>query len=217
MKAMTGWVALAAALGSTAWAGEIERTASRTATITNESGESRLLVAFASLSELEGQWVTSATLTIPLGTTALARGVDVAVEAVARSWSTGATWTSPWSTAGGDIDGKLGNAVTLGAGRSRGALTADVTDIVRAMVEGEIEDHGFLLRPGDASGFTAAQAALLEGTSDATLRVYYRDLRALGYRVGPEALAARKQHVAVAPGRAAGAPVRSEVAPEGGR
>ena len=179
-------------------ANEVERSAGRTAWITNPAGESRLLLAFPGLAELEGQWVTNATLSIPLGR-AVATDVEVAVDALTRSWDAGATWTSPWTDAGGDLEGRLGTSVRLAAGRA-GILTADVTDVVRAMVEGEIEEHGLMLRPGSGSrsGFTAREAALLDdGAGRATLRVYYRDLKALGYEGGPRALMERRRESAV--------------------
>ena len=64
------------------------------------------------------------------------------------------------------------------------------------MVEGEIEQHGFILVPASplAVGFTEEQLVLLsDEAAGATLRVYYRDLVAMGVEGGAKALLARSR------------------------
>lgn len=174
---------------------ELSLTTSTATTITTESGHGRLLLDFPSLASLHDQWVTGATLSIPVESGGLSSDLEIEVDALTRSWSAGASWTSPWTTPGGDLVQTLANAAVLRAGSSGGTLTADVTDIVRAMVEGEIEEHGFIVLPSSSpeAGFGEEELALVGAeAAGATLQVYYRDLKALGYDGGPKALLARK-------------------------
>ena len=179
-------------------ASEIEVTAS-TATTISTSGLGRLLLDFPSLAELHDQWVTNATLLIPLGSESVESDVEIEVDALTTSWAGGATWTSPWTTPGGDREQTLANSALLLAGVSESKLSADVTDLVRAMVEGEIGEHGFILLPANSpeAGLSEEELALLgDEAGGATLQVSYRDLKALGYEGGPKALVARHRQAA---------------------
>ncbi|MFN8179752.1 MAG: DNRLRE domain-containing protein [bacterium] len=198
MRATTMGAALVllGALAGLARAEEIALNTSTTATISATMGQGRLLLGFPSVSPLQGQWVTNATLSIPLGTGSVGSDLEIEVDALTRSWSAGATWTSPWTTPGGDREMTLANSAVVPAGTSGGMLTADVTDVVRAMSEGDLGENGFILLPSSPLkvGFTSEELALLGGqASSATLHVYYRDLKALGYQGGPKALLARKR------------------------
>ncbi|MFN8179669.1 MAG: DNRLRE domain-containing protein [bacterium] len=193
------WVAalvLISALPRLAIAEDLALTASTTATITAAMGQGRLLLAFPSVSQLQDQWVTNATLSIPLSPGSLTSDLEIEVDGLTRSWAAGATWTSPWTTPGGDREMTLANSAVVPAGTSGGTLTADVTDVVRAVTEGDLDENGFILLPSSPLkvGFSADELAMLSGQAgNATLHVYYRDLRALGYQGGPKALLARKR------------------------
>lgn len=199
---MTPWLLAAIiAVPSSAWTEELDLAATRSAVITSDSEGARLLVAFPDVSPLlEDQWVTNATLLIPLGSTALSSDLMLGVEALATSWGDSPTWTSPWTTPGGDLDETLGSSAEVAAGTSGGTLTVDVTDIVRGWVEAEIVNAGLTLLPvsEDRAGFTPAETALLgSGMATSSLHVYYRDMKALGYQGGMKALLARRRSAVV--------------------
>ena len=190
---LSGMAAILLSGLNTAVASELGLTVSTAVTISMPTGQGRLLLALPSLSELQDQWVTNATLSIPL-TGDVASDVEIEVDALTTSWGAGATWSSPWSIPGGDREQTLASGAILRAGSSGGTLTADVTDLVRAMVEGDIEEHGFVLLPSNSPevGFSQEELALLsDEAAGATLQVSYRDLRALGFDGGANALLAR--------------------------
>ena len=169
---------------------ELQFTATTATTISVPSGQGRLLLAFPSISALHDEWITDATLTIPI-TGTLSSDVEVEVDAIATSWGAGATWTSPWQTAGGDRETSVAQTGVLRAGA---VTSVDVTDLVRAMTEGEIEEHGFLLLPMNpvSIGFASSDLAVLgTAANQADLTVRYRKLTGLGYEGGPKALLAR--------------------------
>lgn len=87
---------LLSALGA-ADAAQLDFTASTTTTISVPMGQGRLLLDFPSLSELQDQWVTNATLSIPLAGE-VASDVEIEVDGLTTAWGAGATWTSPWTT-----------------------------------------------------------------------------------------------------------------------
>ena len=60
-----------------------------------------VLGVFDGLTALEGEWVQSATLHVPLSGTWPA-DVDVMIDVPRTSWTSAASWTSPWAKGGGD-------------------------------------------------------------------------------------------------------------------
>ncbi len=160
------------------------------------SGRTRALIAFPGLSELREEWVSDATLTIPLGVGTLASDVGITVDALTSNWSATPDWSSSWRTPGGDALGKMPSDIVIRAGGAERSLRVDVTDLVRAQADGTIQDYGFVLLPTDGAkiGFSESETALLTAAlSGATLDLHYRKLTGLGYRGGVQALAERKR------------------------
>jgi hypothetical protein len=172
------------------------------AVIADVTGESRILVRFEPLAELQDEWIQSATLHIPLSR-AFPADVDVMVDVPRSSWMSSATWSSPWVKSGGDPHDEQAVVRTAKAGQT-GTLSLDVTHLVRSMAAGETPDNGFLLWPADGArpGFSATEVAAFGSRSQASLEVTYRKLSA-HFRAGAQELLDRKRV--------------SQVAPEGGR
>lgn len=144
-------------------------------TIQREDGDARVLFRIPGIAELSGQFVTNATLEIPLAHTSAERDVDVYLFAVSQAWTDGtATWNSPWRVPGGEWDLDHYAIAQIGPRNETGVLRFDVSTLVRAIVEGESPPHGFILSAGPAEGvgrFRAADLAVLGDLSGARLDV----------------------------------------------
>ncbi len=189
-------LSIALTLVGSASAADFHVTATRTAVMADPDGLARVLLAFPGLSELREEWVSDATLTIPLGVGTLASDVGITVDALTSNWSGSPEWSSPWRTPGGDALGKMPSDVVIRAGGAERSLRVDVTDLVRAQADGTIQDYGFILLPTDGAkvGFSESEAAVLGAAlSGATLDLHYRKLTGLGYRGGAQAMAERKR------------------------
>jgi hypothetical protein len=164
-------------------------------TISDGAGSSRVLLDVRGLGKLQGEWVTEATLTLAVTGTTLAEDLDLSLDLVAMDWSAGAGWTSPWTKPGGDRLGLEDARIVIPAGSRAETLSFDVTDMVRAVADGEAGDNGFILYPTDPGrpGLDSSELAALGTVSRASLTVEYRSLKALGYRAGAQELVDRKR------------------------
>jgi hypothetical protein len=162
------------------------------ATIEDASGESRILVLFDGLTDLDGEWIQSATLHIPLSGE-IPADVDVMVDVPRTSWTSAASWNSPWTKAGGDPYDEQAVVRPAKAGRS-GTLSLDVTHLVRSMAAGETPENGFLIWPADGArlGFSSGELSAFGSRSQAILEVTYRKLSA-HFKAGAQELADRKR------------------------
>jgi hypothetical protein len=172
-------------------------------TITSGMGGSRVLVDFASPAALAEELILSAHLVIPLSGNTPVSNVGVAAMALTTPWGPGATWTSPWSAPGGDVDRTLVAGGALEAGRVATVLDLDVTDLVRAIVDGEVGANGLLLKPADITraGFSGAEVAVLGPLQGGDVHVVYRSLTSHGMRGGAKSLTERRRHREQAVGR----------------
>lgn len=175
---LAGLLALGMA-GLPAPATALQRTlpAAKTATIVDDAGLSRMLVQFAPVTDLQQEWVVSATLHLPAGSTPLKESVDLTVDVPRTGWDAGATWVGSWTKPGGDPHDTQAVEWELPAGSSGGSL--DVTGLVRAMAAGDLPDHGFLIYPSlveEKAGFTASDVAGLGDAGAMELEIQYRKL-----------------------------------------
>ncbi|MFN8179835.1 MAG: hypothetical protein U0167_18030 [bacterium] len=142
--------------------------------ISDGSGHVRLLVNPGSLLALQGKFVEAAVLTLPMDGQILTRELDVRVFPITRSWESGVvTWTTPWSRAGGDVDERRMCAERLADGERPTTLRLNISGIVREMVDGSIDCHGFLLGVArhQGAGFRPEELARFGGLQGLALRV----------------------------------------------
>ncbi len=147
--------------------------------ISSEAGAARVLFRAPDLAALGDPLIFSAHLEFTLPRAATGPETYVQVNAITRDWATGSvSWTSPWTRAGGDRDDTYFRSGQVDAEAT--ALRLDVTSLVRAMVEGEIESYGFMLSVpyGVGEGFRAAELSRLGTLSAGRLVVEHRQFRA---------------------------------------
>jgi hypothetical protein len=93
------------------------------------------------------------------------------------SWASGsASWASPWTNAGGDLDDAYYDIRTLSGGSRGGTLRLDVSSMIRAMAVGEIGEYGLALTVPEyrAAGFASDELVALGSLSSATIHIDYR-------------------------------------------
>ena len=142
--------------------------------IASPEAAGRILLDFASLQGLQHVVVSSAYLEIPLPDAVLEQDLEICAYPLSRGWARqAATWTTPWSRAGGDLDESYFDEVTMSAGRRTGTLRLNVTQVVDEIVTRGAPSYGFILsaplRRGD--GFTEGQRALLGTMAGARLLI----------------------------------------------
>lgn len=169
--------------------------------IVGPHGDSRGLLGFSGISGLREEWIISARLVAPLrGLTPVAT-IPLEIWGLARSWSAGATWTSPWTTPGADRQPEEVVRSEIPSGAQATRLDVDVTDLIRSMASGDAPENGFLVAPaiGFREGFTDMDRTVLGDLQGATIEVTYRKLTADGISGGMRQLLERK-HAARADG-----------------
>lgn len=153
-------------------------------TISDGQGNHRILVQPGDLATIEGEIVISATLEVPLSGAAFDNDLNLRVMAIDEPWTPGsATWTSPWTTPGGDVFPDYVANVEIPAGSAEAQLQLDVSEVVRAMADRDVGTNGFVLTVPDylGEGLSAEDAARFELISSATLSVDVRKITALGF------------------------------------
>jgi hypothetical protein len=170
---------LAALTFGTAGAMERTLTPSDVTVLQDGRGQSRLVFRLPDIAPGERIAVSSAQVVVSLAGAPAERRLRLRVHPLTRDWSGGsATWTSPWSRPGGDIDEDAYIAADVDL-RS-GVAVLDVTPLVKEVVEEGWPAHGFLLTrdPADGVGVPAEDASRFGALSGATVSVRY-------VRVGP--------------------------------
>jgi hypothetical protein len=152
-----------------------------TQVIVGPESEGRVLLDFDSMDALREVIVTSAFLEVPLPSSVREQDLEVSVYALGRAWrGRGATWTSPWTRAGGDLDESYFHEVTIRAGQNAGTLRLNVTQVVDEIVTEGTPSYGLVLttplRRGD--GFTVAQRSHLGTMAGSRLVVTTANARA---------------------------------------
>ncbi len=159
--------------------------------IVNEFGETRILLRPADLSAIDGEFVISATLEIPLAAETPEDGLAVSVYSIDREWSNAATWTTPWANPGGDVFEDYVVAAELAKGDAPAALHLDVSEMVRAMADGDVGKNGFIVTasPSTSDGLDSDDLQTLGMLEGAKLYVDYRKISLLGFpKEGSKAL-----------------------------
>lgn len=145
--------------------------------ITSAESESRVLVKVGSLAVLNNKLVRAAHLVFPASRNTLSRDLEIMVMPLTRSWDeNSATWTSPWTNAGGDYDEDYSRTEKVAAGVISEDLRVDVSLALRDMAFGELDNYGFLLSVSQhlGRGFTNADIQSLGSLSGGSLIVHYR-------------------------------------------
>ena len=144
--------------------------------IQNEEQQGRVLLDFEPLFGLDGKWISSAFLHLPLSGLVPEDDLEIQPFAVTTAWrGRNPTWTTPWEHPGGDFESSS-PATSIERGRAETTLRINVSDEVRSMVSGEKPAYGLALSvPAwrGEEGFTAAQRAVLGSLEGATLVVTY--------------------------------------------
>ena len=177
MKLAIGMTVLALAAGS---AGAMERTLTvrDVAVLQDGRGQGRVAFRIPEIAPGERIVVSSAQLVVPLAGAAAERRLRLRAHPITRDWSGGATWTTPWSRPGGDIDEDLYMAFDVDL--RHGSAVLDLTALVQEAVEGGQPAHGFVLTadPLDGVGVRSEDLPRFEGLAGARVEVRYM-------RVGP--------------------------------
>jgi hypothetical protein len=144
--------------------------------ILNEEQQGRVLLDFEPLLGLDGKWISSAFLQLPLSGLAPENDLEVQPFAATTSWrGRNATWTTPWEHPGGDLESSS-PATSIEGGRAESTLRINVSDEIRSMVSGERPAYGLALSvPAwrGEEGFTNSERTVLGSLEGATLVVTY--------------------------------------------
>jgi hypothetical protein len=188
-------------LASTSRADRLELALSGPTVIADEAGFARVLFQQPDLTALEDHLVFSAHLEFQIPQVIVDRDLDVQVNPISTAWSEGSTsWTVPWSNPGGDRDDRYFRSSSVP--RGGGVFRLDVTSLVRATLERELDSHGFVLSvpyQADAVGFRALELSRLGTLGSGRLVIEHRKFRTpREAREGGRA-EARTRHTAPAP------------------
>ncbi|GJM43803.1 MAG: hypothetical protein DHS20C21_06450 [Gemmatimonadota bacterium] len=176
---------------------QVETQVSEVKWIADREDGARALLSCPLPAEINDQLIVSAHLELSLAALTPTKRIEVTLAAIETAWSPDASWTSPWRSAGGDLDDALAEDFTVAGGRQASTIGINVTQLVRAVAEGGRMDYGMALLPADPLrvGFDAEEQAVLGSLTTGTLVVTYTDLPALGYRGGAQALRAKRRSV----------------------
>ena len=147
------------------------------AVIMNDRGEGRILIRTQDIGDMRNAALGRAILILPLGGNTAQRTLHVQVHPVTRSWDPlGVTWNSGWSRPGGDYLDDLYARCLIDLAGGAATVGIDVTSIVREILDGSVEAHGFLLTvpPHDGAGLLAADLARFQRVADGRLEIKYR-------------------------------------------
>jgi hypothetical protein len=172
-------VALAALVFSSAGAMERTLTLQDFRVIQDGAGQARIAFRLPEIPSDRAIVVTRAQVAVTLPGAVRDRRLRLWVHPLTRDWNAGsATWTSPWTRPGGDLDEEARVAVEVDL-RGNSAVF-DLTPLVKEVVEEGRESHGFLLTrdPDDGIGIPIEDLDRFQGLSGATITVSY-------VRVGP--------------------------------
>lgn len=149
------------------------------ATITDESGVSRMLFRIDGASEFSNIAIAGATLDLALGGESEDRSLRLQIHPVTTAWTRGSVdWTNGWNRAGGDFEDDLyGRAdVRFDQGATHGYF--DLTTPLKEIVEMGMEADGFILTLSPVEGLGIPSDALerFAGLDEATVTIRYKPL-----------------------------------------
>ncbi|WP_431897990.1 DNRLRE domain-containing protein [Nonomuraea sp. bgisy101] len=122
--------------------------------------------------------ITEAALSL-WGTTSTGSGAGFTAHKLTKDFDEAATWTSPWTSAGGDFDATPAATLT-GLTAAPGWRKWIVTDVAKSWTATPAANHGLLVKVGDEAGAAKQSASFLaseadEGALQPRLRVTYVD------------------------------------------
>lgn len=122
-----------------------------TATISDNDGQTRLLVDFGDLSALNGKKILYAKCYLDIDVDTCNKALNVLeVKPVTRAWSKDTvTWQGSWANAGGDFSDRGAKLIDFQRGRS-GVTEFLLTELVQSWIDGKTENHGLILIPKDS-------------------------------------------------------------------
>ncbi len=149
-------------------------------TIEDEAGASRILFRVDHLDRLEHSLLRKAQLRIPyaLGSTD-ERTLELRVYPVTTAWTQGSVaWDIGWENPGGDFDADLYSPARVDLRSRTGTLVFDLTVALKEIVEGGMDDYGFLVsvRPSEADGIAANDLAIFQNLGSASVDVSFQTL-----------------------------------------
>jgi hypothetical protein len=166
-------------------AGEVEsrdrtHAISDVTTIENEAGASRILFRIDQLDRLRHSLIRMAQLRVPYTLASPdERTLELRIYPVTTAWTQGSVaWDTGWENPGGDFEADLYSPARVDLRSRTGTLVFDLTVALKEIVEGGMEDHGFLVsvRPSEADGIEADDLALFQNLASADLDVSYHSL-----------------------------------------
>ncbi len=145
------------------------------AVIQDGRGAARMLFRINALDLDENTLIRRASLSVPITTLPQERDLTLRLYPLSRSWGAGASWSTPWTTAGGDFDRELYSEARVDLRSGSGVAVFDVTSLLKEILEEEVFADGFLLTDvtGGASGIRLTDVAALQLTT-AALKVSTR-------------------------------------------
>jgi hypothetical protein len=156
MKALRGcwrtvgpWtLVLVLALVASADAAEVAFPIQNHAAITDEAGQTRILVDFGDLSILTGKKIWYAKFTFEMEADTCSGPLnELEVEPVTRSWSPQTVdWFSPWDSAGGDFI-RSGASVASPRPEQNSRFEVLLTPLVQAWADGRCTNSGLIVVP----------------------------------------------------------------------
>jgi hypothetical protein len=105
--------------------------------------------------------------------------LELRVYPVTTAWTQGSVdWDSGWENPGGDFDADLYSPARVDLRSRTGILVFDLTVALKEIVEGGMDDYGFLVsvRPSEADGIAADDLAIFQNLGSAGLDVSYHTL-----------------------------------------
>lgn len=103
---------------------------------------------------------------------------QVDVFPVVKKWkdSENVTWNSPWDKSGGDITTEfIGRSVTMKAGEGKKQIRLNVTFMVKAWLDGLIENHGLMIAPC-LDDLKTSQVKYILNDANVSLKITFEEL-----------------------------------------
>ncbi len=164
------WCAIAAVSLTSVTRAEDRSAALRDLSVIQDGrGAARILFRIGELDLDDHTLIRRATLSVPVTTLPEERVLDLRLYPLSRSWDVTASWTAPWTTAGGDFDRELYSEARVDLRSGSSVAVFDVTSVLKEVLEEEVFADGFLLTDvtGGASGIRLTDVAALQLTTAA--------------------------------------------------
>lgn len=159
------------------FAAEATRTLTDFATISDSSGNTRLLFHWTPTVDATNFVVRKAVLRFDLAGEAEPRFLRMKLHPVTASWDAATVaWDRGWSKPGGDFNEDVYASADLDLGRGVGPVAWDITSVVKDLLSSGEPFEGFLVTvdASEGEGFRGEDAARLGGLASAVVDLRYR-------------------------------------------